>query len=73
MKVFITVKPRSKHSGVTQVDKEHFVIAVVEPPVDGKANDAVIKMLADHLQISPSQVAIVSGHKGRKKVVALYL
>ena len=44
---------------------------VAAPPEDGRANDAVVRLLADTLALPQRDVEIVSGHGGRDKVVEL--
>ncbi len=44
-------------------------VRVAAPPVKGKANRALIRLLAKALGVSSSQVEIVSGHKARHKTV----
>jgi uncharacterized protein YggU (UPF0235/DUF167 family) len=73
MKIFITTKTRAKKYSVQQVDQTNFIVAVKEAPLDNKANDAVVRVLAEYFKISPSQVEIASGHTARKKIVELYL
>ena len=46
-------------------------VRVSAPPEDGKANAAVIRLLAATLAVSERDVAIVSGHASRDKTVAL--
>ena len=46
-------------------------VRVQESPVDGQANRALIKLLADRLGVPISAVRIVSGLKSRNKVVEL--
>ena len=41
------------------------------PPEDGKANAAVVRLLADVLGLRPRDVEIVAGHTSRDKTVAL--
>lgn len=71
MKLFVTAKPKSKTTYVKQIDKEHFIVAVKEAAEDGKANDAVIRALADFLQIEPYQLSITSGFASRKKIIEI--
>ena len=42
-------------------------MSVKAPPVDGRANEAVIKALAKYLNISPSEIDLVSGHTAKMK------
>ena len=71
MKLFVTAKPKSKKVYVKKIDKQNFVVAVKEPATDGKANDAVIRALAEYLQIEPYQLRISSGHNARKKIIEI--
>jgi uncharacterized protein YggU (UPF0235/DUF167 family) len=55
-------------AGYTIVGSDgELTIYVREPAVDGKANDAVIRLLAAHLQLPRSRVELVSGATSRLK------
>lgn len=69
MKIFVQAKPKSKIEKVKQIDAANFAVWVKEPPADGRANKAVIKILADFLNIAPSRLTIISGHTAKKKVI----
>lgn len=71
MKLFITAKPRAKEGKVEKIDETHFVVAVKEPPVQGRANAAILKTLADYLDIAPSRLKIIAGHASRRKVIEI--
>lgn len=45
------------------------LIRVTAPPVDGKANDALCRLVARAAGIAPSKVAVVRGHTSRDKVL----
>jgi uncharacterized protein YggU (UPF0235/DUF167 family) len=47
------------------------LIRVTAPPVDGKANDALCRLIAKAARVAPSRVAIVRGHTARDKTVAV--
>ena len=68
MRIFVKVKPNAKRTAVVRLDNDRFKISVQEPPREGKANEAVVHALADHLKIAPSRIAIVSGGSERDKV-----
>lgn len=68
MKIRVKVKPNSRTEEVIQ-EGDGFTVRVKEPPKEGKANEAVIKLLAEHFGISKSQVRILSGFKSKNKVV----
>ena len=68
MKIQIKVKPNSKTEEVSQ-EGDNFIVKVKEPPREGKANQAVIKLLAEHFGVPQGQVRILSGFKSRNKVI----
>ena len=68
----IRLQPRSSRAEVVGVDSEGKIrVRVRESPVDGQANRALIKLLADRLGVPGSSVRIASGLKSRNKVVEL--
>ena len=68
MKIQVKVKPNSRSEEVTQ-EGDSFVVKVKEPTKEGKANQAVIRLLAEHFGVPQSQVRILSGFRNRNKVV----
>jgi uncharacterized protein (TIGR00251 family) len=46
-------------------------LAITAPPVDGKANAAVIEFLAELFDVPKSSIAIVAGETGRNKLIAV--
>jgi hypothetical protein len=46
-------------------------VSVTAPPEDGKANQALIALLADRLDVARSSLQIVRGHGSRDKLVAV--
>ncbi len=71
MKIFVKAKPRSKETRVEKIDETHFVVAVKEPPVEGKANRAILEALALYFSLPVSRLKIVSGYTSREKVIEL--
>jgi len=68
MKIQVKVKPGSKTEELSR-EGDSFTIKVKEPPKEGKANQAVIKLLAEHFGVPQSQVRILSGFRNRNKVI----
>jgi uncharacterized protein (TIGR00251 family) len=68
MKIQVKVKPSSKTEELSQ-EGNSFIVKVKEPPREGKANQAVIKLLARHFGVPQSQVRILSGSRSKDKVV----
>jgi hypothetical protein len=61
MRLFIKVKTRSKKPGVERLDESNFIVRVKEAPIEGRANEAVIKALAENLGIASWRIKILSG------------
>jgi uncharacterized protein (TIGR00251 family) len=70
MKIQVKVKPNAKTEEVSQ-EGDSFIVKVKEPPKEGKANQAVIKLLAQHFGVPKSQVRILSGLRSRNKVIEI--
>ena len=68
MKIQVKVKPNSKAEELSQ-EGDSFIIKVKEPPKEGKANQAVIKLLTEYFGISHGQVRIISGFRSKIKVI----
>jgi uncharacterized protein (TIGR00251 family) len=68
VKIRAKVIPNSKVEGVIK-EGDGFLVRVKEPAKEGKANRAVIKLLAEHFGVSQRQVAISSGFGSRNKVI----
>jgi uncharacterized protein (TIGR00251 family) len=69
--VDIQVKPRSSREAVGPVQADRLLVAVNAPPVDGKANEAVVRVLAETFGVARSAVSIVRGETGKKKTVRM--
>ena len=69
MKISITVKTNSKRPGIERMSDGSYRVSVNAPPIEGKANEAVIDALADCFSVRKSAVRIVKGLRGKKKVI----
>jgi uncharacterized protein (TIGR00251 family) len=66
--IVIRVKPGSRKGPLVELNSEgDLTIYVQERAVDGKANEAVIKLLAKHLGVARSRVELISGATSRVK------
>jgi uncharacterized protein (TIGR00251 family) len=72
MKIIVKVKPASREDKIEKINENSFAVSVKAPPVDGKANAALVKLLAEYFDISPSLVEIISGHLARVKVIRIH-
>lgn len=67
----IHVVPKSAKNEIAGVQGDAVKLKINAPPVEGHANAACIKFLSEILGVRKNQVTIVSGHKSRKKTVAI--
>ena len=65
----IKVQPRARKNAITGAVGDALKLALTAPPVEGKANQAVIEFFADLFEIPRSSVTIASGETSRNKVV----
>ncbi|OGF62055.1 hypothetical protein A2926_01685 [Candidatus Giovannonibacteria bacterium RIFCSPLOWO2_01_FULL_44_40] len=68
MKIFVKAKPAAKEASVEKIDDAHFVVAVREPPNEGRANEAIARALVDYFNAPRTSVRLVSGFSSRQKV-----
>ena len=72
MEVRIFVKPGSKKGPLVQPSLTgELLVYVREPAVEGKANKAIIKLLAEYYDVPKSSVEIAKGHTSRTKIVKI--
>lgn len=69
----IAVKPSAKVSSLEEQADGTWIARVAAPPVDGKANAALIALVAKHFGLRKSQVTIRMGESSRRKLVELAL
>lgn len=67
----VRVQPRARRTALAGVLDGAIKIALAAPPVDRRANEALIRFLAELLGVSRSAVEIVSGDTSRNKVVRI--
>jgi len=70
MKIKVKVMPNSVREEVVKQGDE-YVVRVKVPPHEGKANEAVIKIIAEFFKVPKSTVRIASGLTGRNKILEI--
>ena len=65
----VKVHPRAKKNAITGEVGEALKIALIAPPIDGRANEACIAFLAELLNVPRSSVTIAAGESSRSKVI----
>ncbi len=67
----LRVQPRASRNAIAGEMGDAVKLAITAPPVDGKANQAVIEYLSDLFRVPKSSIVIVAGETGRNKVIAI--
>ncbi len=68
----IKVEPRSSRSGIVGHYGDAIKVKLTSPPVEGKANEELIEVLAKNLGIAKKHVEIISGKSSKNKIVKLF-
>ena len=65
--VSVRVSPRAKHDEIGRVANGMLHVRTTAPPADGKANKAVIRMLAEFMGVAPATIRLLRGAASRNK------
>ncbi len=69
LKVYL--QPKSSRNEIVGPYRDGIKIRVTAPPVEGKANEGLVRFLAKELRISPSQIEIIRGNQSRQKTIRI--
>ena len=69
MELQVRVQPKARRNSIEVVEGSKLKVYVTAAPEGGKANDAVIALLAKSLGISKSHIRILRGDKSRDKLL----
>jgi uncharacterized protein len=67
----LRVSPGSGRTGIVGRHGDAWKVRVTAAPEDGRANEAVLRLLAETLSLPRRSITLVSGHGGRDKIVEL--
>jgi uncharacterized protein (TIGR00251 family) len=68
----VRVTPRASKNEIVDILSDGTVkVHLTAPPLDGKANEALLKFLAKVLGVSPDQLELVAGISGRNKLISV--
>lgn len=68
-RISVKVKPRASRDALEGWQDDALVVRLTSPPVEGAANTSLIRLLARKTGLARSRIRIVSGEKGRTKVL----
>jgi hypothetical protein len=69
--VAVRVKPRAPAARIEGERGGRLLVQVTAPPLDGKANDAVCRLLAKTLGVAGGRVSVISGERARDKLIRI--
>ena len=67
----VRVHPRARKDALTGAHGDALKLSLTAPPVEGRANDAVVEFFADLLRLPRSSITIAAGQASRNKVVRI--
>ena len=70
-KILVHVVPNSRANDVREISDNIIKVKIAAPPIDGKANKELIKVLSKHFRIQKSKVIILKGVASDKKVIGI--
>ena len=70
MRMRVRVIPRSSKNEISQ-EGDTFKVRLTAPPVDGAANEALLKLLAERLGVPRRSLHIAQGATGRQKIIQI--
>lgn len=71
MRIFVQVKAASFQEKIERLDDRHYRVSLRARPSGGKANKALISLLAEHFACAPSCVSIHAGKTAPYKIIDL--
>jgi len=71
MRLRVVVKPNARKNVVKVREDGSLIVYVSAPPREGRANQKVIEVLAEHFRKPKRHIAIVSGTRGKQKIIEI--
>lgn len=69
MRIYVRAVPQASKNEVIKISDGEYKVRLTTPPIDGKANDMLLKILAEHFDVPKSSLQIVGGKSSRTKIV----
>jgi uncharacterized protein (TIGR00251 family) len=70
-KLAVRVQARARRDEIAGERAGSLLVRVTAPPVEGKANAAVCRLLAERLGLAPGRIAVVRGASSRDKLIEI--
>ncbi|MFO0662732.1 MAG: DUF167 domain-containing protein [Polyangiaceae bacterium] len=69
VRLTVRAKPSAKESAIARADGLEADVRLAAPPIDGKANDELVRILSKALGVPRKNIAVVMGQSSKQKVV----
>ena len=70
LKVYL--QPKASRNEIVGPYRDGITVKITAPPVEGKANEGLIRFLAKEWDLAPSSIEIVRGHHTREKTLSIH-
>ena len=67
----VRIHPGARKNAITGIHAGALKISLTTPPVDGRANEALIAFLSDQLRIPKASISLISGQTNRSKTLRI--
>lgn len=71
MTITVYVKPNARKDEVIAQENGGYLVRVSAPPIEGRANERMIEVLADHFKRPKRSIQIIAGKRGKHKIVEI--
>jgi len=71
MKIKVKVKANSSKEEIKKISETEFILSVKEPPIENKANEAVLKLLSEYFNVPKSNISILKGQTSKNKIIQI--
>ena len=71
MRIFVKAKPGAFKNKIEKTDETNFTVSVTEPPIQGRANRAIVELLAEYFGLTKNSIRIVSGATSKNKIIEI--
>jgi len=70
-RIWVTFKPQARKEEIVRLAAGEYRVSVHAPAKEGKANEAVVELLASHFSVAKSAIRIVRGQSARRKLIEI--
>jgi uncharacterized protein (TIGR00251 family) len=70
--IVVRVKPGVREEGVVSLGEGEFMVRVKEPAREGRANQAVLRVMSRHLRVPIGRLRLVRGERSRVKILEIF-